>query len=325
MRRFTIILAALIAAAGILWFAAWTVIAGRIDGAVADGLADAADQGLAVNCDGRQIGGFPLRFDVICGRIDAAEATTGLRAAMAGLRTATPVYRPWQSSTDLAAPLRLAGGPLPAPVDITWSAAAIDVDAATPVPDRIAFSARDLRAAFADLAVTAGRTLAEARPTADRLGAVLALSAAASRLMWQDRQSAAADLMATIRVDAPPAAVIGGSFDPRRTGLSMPELVLRLEAGEALVQLSGPVRFDRSGRISGKLQVHVVGENALPAYIGSLPAAARPAASAFVGGVLAAGAPTSLDGRDAKALALRIDGGVVRLGPVILARIPPLF
>ena len=41
-----------------------------------------------MSCDGREIGGFPLRFDVICGKIDATDTATGLQAAMAGLRTA---------------------------------------------------------------------------------------------------------------------------------------------------------------------------------------------------------------------------------------------
>jgi len=325
MRRFTVILAVLIAAVGGIWFGVWTVIAGRIDGAVANGLAEAADQGLALSCDGQQVGGFPLRFDVICGKIDAAEATTGLQAAMAGLRTATPVYWPWQSKADLASPLRLTGGSLPAPVDITWSAAAISLDSATPVPDRVAFSATDLQAALGGVAVTTGSTRAEAEPTPDKLGATLALTAVASRLLWQGRQTDAANITAQAWIDAPPDAVMRGVFDPSRTGLSIPDLTIRLATGDALIQVSGPVRFDRSGQLSGKITVHIIGVEALPAFISSLPAAAQPPANAFVGGVLTLGTPATLDGRDAKALALRIDGGVVRMGPVALLHIPPLF
>ncbi|HSG95106.1 MAG TPA: DUF2125 domain-containing protein, partial [Afifellaceae bacterium] len=96
MRRFIIFLAVLIVAAGGIWFGLWTVIAGRIDSAVSDGLANAADQGVALSCEGREIGGFPLRFDVICGKIDVADSASGIQVAMAGLRTATPVYWPWQ-------------------------------------------------------------------------------------------------------------------------------------------------------------------------------------------------------------------------------------
>jgi len=325
MRRFTIILAVLCAAAGAIWFGVWTVIAGRIDGAVADGLADAADQGLRLSCDGQEIGGFPLRFDVICGKIDAKDSASGFQAAMAGLRTATPVYWPWQSNADLASPLRLTGGPLPAPVDVTWSAAAISLDTATPVPDRVAFNAEDLQAAFGEISITAVSTQAEAQPTPDRQGATLALSAAASRLLWQGQQTNAADITAKVWIDAPPDAVMRGTFDPRRSGLSIPELTIRLETEGALIQASGPVRFDASGLMSGKLTVRVAGAEALPAYFSSLPAAAQPAANAFAGGVLVLGAPATLDGRDAKALELRIDGGVVRMGPLALGRIPPLF
>jgi hypothetical protein len=325
MRRFIIILAVLCAAAGAIWFGVWTVIAGRIDGAVADGLADAADQGLALSCDGQEIGGFPLRFDIICDKIDAADAASGVQAAMAGLRTATPVYWPWQSKADLAAPLRLAGGPLSAPVDVTWSAAEVAVEAASPVPDRIAFNAGDLQAAFGEVTVSALSTRAEARPTPDRLGARLALSAVASRLLWQGRQSDATNITAQAWIDAPPDAVIRGTFDPRRSGLSIPELTIRLETEGALIQVSGPVRVDRSGQLSGKLEVHVVGAESLPAYFLSLPPIAQPAAHAFVGGVLALGTPATLEGRDAKTLTLRIDGGVVRMGPLALAHIPPLF
>jgi hypothetical protein len=325
MRRFTIVLAVLCAAAGAIWFGVWTVIAGRIDGAVADGLADAAKQGVRLSCDGQEIGGFPLRFDVICGKIDAAEATTGLQAAMAGLRTATPVYWPWQSRADLASPLRLSGGPLPAPVDITWSAAGISLDAAMPVPDRIAANAVDLQATFGEIVVTALSTQAEAQPTPDKSGATLALNAVASRLLWQGRQTGAADITARAWIDAPPEAVITGTFDLRRSGLPIPELTIRLETEGALIQASGPVRVDRSGQLSGKITVHIIGVEALPAFIKSLPATAQAAANAFVGGVLALGTPATLDGRDAIMLALRIDGGVVRMGPVALAHIPPLF
>jgi len=325
MRRFTIVLAVLCAAAGAIWFGVWTVIAGRIDGAVADGLADAADQGFALSCEGQEIGGFPLRFDVICGKVDAADAASGIQAAMAGLRTATPVYWPWQSRANLASPLRLAGGPLPAPVDVTWSAAGISFEVAEPVPDRVAFNAADLHASFGEIVVTAGTTQAEARPTPDQLGATLALTVAASRLLWQGRQSGAADITAQVWIDTPPDAVMRGAFDPRRSGLSIPELTIRLETGGALIQAAGPIRFDRSGQLSGKLEVHVVGADALPAYFLSLPAAAQPAAHAFVGGVLALGTPAKLEDRDAKVLTLRIDGGVLRMGPLVLARIPPLF
>ena len=325
MRRLTIVLAVLIAATGAIWFGVWTVVAGRIDGAVADGLAEAADQGLALSCDDQEIGGFPLRFDVICGNIDAKDSASGFQAAMAGLRTATPVYWPWQSNADLASPLRLTGGPLPAPVDVTWSAAAISLEAATPVPDGITFSASDLQATFGEFAITAISTQAGAQPTPDRQGANLALSAAASRLLWQNRQTNAADITAKAWIDAPPDAVVRGAFDPRRSGLSIPELTIRLETEGALIQVAGPVRFDRSGMMSGKVMVHIIGVEALPAFISSLPDIAQPAANAFAGGVLVLGTPATLDGRDAKALVLRIDGGVVRMGPLALGRIPPLF
>ena len=325
MRSFTIILAVLCAAAGAIWFGVWTVIAGRIDGAVAEGLADAADQGLALSCDGQEIAGFPLRFDVICGRIDAKDTASGFQAAMAGLRTATPVYWPWQSKADLASPLRLSGYQLAVPVDVTWSAAAISLDTATPVPDRMAFNAKDLQAAFGEIAITAISTQAEALPTPDRQGVTLALSAAASQLLWQGRQTNAADISARAWIDAPPDAVMRGTFDPRRSGLSIPELMIRLETAGALIQAAGPVRVDASGQLSGNLEVHVVGAEALPAYFNSLPAAVQPAANAFAGGVLVLGTPATLDGRDAKVLALRIDGGVVRMGPLALGRIPPLF
>ncbi|HSG95933.1 MAG TPA: DUF2125 domain-containing protein, partial [Afifellaceae bacterium] len=229
------------------------------------------------------------------------------------------------SRADLAAPLRITGGPLPTPVDVTWSAAEIGIEVATPVPNQVKFNASDLQAAFGGIAVTALGAQAEVKPTMDRLGAILAFNAATSRLLWQDRQSDAANVTAQVWIDAPPEEMMGGTFDPRRSGLSIPELTVRLETGEALIQASGPVRFDRRGVMSGKLEVHVVGAGSLPAYFKTLPAIAQPAANTFVGGLLALGAPAALDGRDGKVLTLRIDGGVVRMGPVALAHIPPLF
>jgi len=325
MRRFTIILAVLIAAAGAIWFGVWTIIAGRIDGAVATGLADAADQGFSLSCDSQEIAGFPLRFDVICGKIGATDTASGLHAAMAGLRTATPVYWPWQSRAHLAAPLRLTGGPLPAPVDVTWSKAAINLDTATPVPERIAFAAEDLQAAFGEIAITAASTQAEASPTADRLGAAVSLTAAASRLLWQGRQTNAADIMAKARIDAPPEELLRGQFDPRRSGLSVRDLTVRLAADNAIVHIYGPVRFDRSGVLSGDLVLKVTGAESLPGLIASLPAAVQPAANAFFGGLIALAAPARLEGRQARALNVRIEGGVVRMGPLAVAHIPPLF
>lgn len=329
MRRFAIILATLSLAASAIWFGVWTVIAGRIDDVVANGLADAADQGLSLSCDGQEIGGFPLRFDVICGKIGAMEAASGIQVAMAGLRTATPLYRPWRSTADLVSPLRLSGGPLRAPVDVTWSAAEISLEVAASIRDRtldrIAFSARGLQVAFGEIAVTAGKAQTAARAMPDRQGAALVFSAAAARLLWQGRQTDAADITAEARINAPPDAVMGGAFDPRRAGLSIPEMTIRLETADALIEVSGPVRFNASGQINGKLKVHVVGADALPAFIRSLPDAAQPAANAFVGGVLALGTPVIFEGREAKVLVLAIDDSVVRLGPIALAHIPPLF
>ncbi len=329
MRRIAIILAILIPATGAIWFSAWTLIAERIDDAVANSLARAADQGLNLSCGGQEIGGFPLRFDVICGKIGARKAASGIQVAMAGLRTATPLYRPWHSTADLVSPLRLSGGPLRAPVDVTWSMAEISLEVAASIrertPERIAFSARDLQVAFGEIAVTAGKAQAAARATPDRQGVALVFSTAAARLLWQGRRTGAADITAEARIDAPPDAVMGGEFDPRRTGLSIPELTIRLETADALIVVSGPVRFNANGLMSGKLNIHIAGADALPAFIGSLPAAAQPPANAVVGGVFVLGTPVIFEGRKAKMLVLAIDGGVVRMGALTLAHIPPLF
>ena len=325
MRHPTAILAAIVVALGAIWFGVWSVIADRIEDAVAAALATAGEDGLALSCAKRDIGGFPLRFDVTCETFNGKDAKSGIQATMAGMRAATPVYWPWKRTAYFAAPMRLAGGPLPAPVEVTWSSAEIGLDAAGPVARQAAFSASDLEAVSGEFAITAANARAEMSPTSDDQRTDLAFNAAATGLLWQGRRTGAADLSVKIRVDVPPEAIAGGAFDPRRTGLSLPEVTIRLQPEGAIIQASGPVSIDASGIMSGELQVHVVGAEALPAYFATLPAAAQPPANAFVGSVFALGRPATLDGLDARTVTLRIDDGALRLGPLALGRVPPLF
>lgn len=266
------------------WAGVWHLLAGRLDRAVAAGLANGAALGATARCGGQRVEGFPLKLEMVCDGAEIVEPRSGLRAAAAGLRTRTPLYD----------------------------------------PDGITVALREAAAAWRDAAVEAPQ--AELRLSAADGGGATdiagMLRGAAARLGGSALPVFDADLEA--RLDQPPQALLAG-FDPRRSGLAVGDLMLRLRAGGVTAETRGALDVDGDGLATGRLTLSLGNVDALPALVAALPPQSRGTGSALAGALLAFGRPAELDGAPAKEIDIDIVRGAVTVGMIGVGRLPPLW
>jgi hypothetical protein len=89
-----------------------------------------------------------------------------------------------------------------------------------------------------------------------------------------------------------------------------------LSAGEARIQGEGNVSVDAEGIVDGTLTLRIAGTEALPGFLAALPTEHQRAGNAALGGMIAFGTPTTLDGDKASELVIEIVRGRARIGPV---------
>lgn len=103
--RFVALGAAMALAIGgwtVAWFAIRANVAERVDAE----LRRLSESGLVLDCPGREIAGYPFRIEIRCPTSVAVEdRLSGLRATLAGARTATQIYSPKLTIVELDGPI----------------------------------------------------------------------------------------------------------------------------------------------------------------------------------------------------------------------------
>jgi hypothetical protein len=202
---------------------------------------------------------------------------------------------------------------------LQWDEADVGVGMGLNGPQGVSFAASDFSGElpFAELPqanATAATASATLEPTSDGgTGATfafsqLALSIAETALPPFDGRGSAI-------FSVPPRALLAG-----RAGLQAPlsarAVNVVLSAGEARIQAEGDLSVDGEGILDGTLTLRIAGSEALPGFIAALPSEHQRAGNAALGGMIAFGTPTTLDGDKASELVVEIVRGRAKVGPV---------
>ena len=326
----------IVLALGIVWSVAWFAGAWWLDREVDEARVRAASQGLELRCAEDGIEGYPFRFSFACRDAELVTPDAMLRAPR--LLATIQAYDPRHMIAEIESPASIVPARGPA-IQLDWSRllvsartefdrlrATLDGSSRDPLDilSEVGISADDLAIApdGAD-GVSVERLTAFARPAPG--------AAARDAELALDAEGVAVDLAATpIRLamrasllDLPLADTPdfvrrwlsdGGSIDIERIDV----------AGEdALVRTSGQIGATPAGAPQGRLNLGFVAPSAVPGLF--TDPAWRSIAASLANAVLLTGEAIEIDGRDALALDLIIEGGAMRVGFLPLGTLAPLF
>ena len=328
MRRFAIAILIIVVLLAAAWSGGWYALAGWADRNASAVLTELEQRGIVVDCQERDFVGFPFALKVSCGPTEITEQDSGAQAELAGLTGGASVFAPRTAEFELASPAELALPLLQAPAEFQWNDAELNVGLGMNGPQDVAFSAAALAAdipvpEMPGAAFTAERASGTLTPAPDG-GTDVAL--AFSGLSLQGNGTAIPPFDGTIsaRLSAPPRSLLAG-----RVGLSAPlsaeNIDVNIVVDEARLQAQGALAVDAEGVLDGTLTLRMTGSEALSAFVAALPAERQRLANAAIGGMLAFGQPTTLDGEQATELVVEIEEGEAQVGvlpPVRLPRLP---
>lgn len=326
MRRLIVTLGLIVVVLAAIWSAGWFALAAWADGQVSGVLARIKDRGIEVDCGGRDMVGFPFALKVACGETALAEPGSGAHALLAGLTGGASIFAPRTAQIALASPARVESPLLAAPADLSWNDADVDVAMNLNGPQAVSFDAEDFAAELPMpdlLASVAARSAAGTLAPAEDGGSDADLSFTQLALSLAGTTFPAFDGRASAWVSVPPRALLAG-----RAGLQAP-LSARLiggsfASGDARLDADGDISIDEEGVLDGVITLRIAGAEALPGFIAALPPELQKRANQVIGGMIAFGSPTSLDGTPGSELRVEIERGKARVGPVTvtLPRLP---
>jgi hypothetical protein len=332
--RGTRILALVVAGAVLLWCGYW-VAGNRVAAMAFERVTESLGaDGRELGCGTNHSGGFPFRLDLDCSGMTYRDSRAGLAVAMARLTATAPLYRPGAVEAVLSGPLMVAIPGRDLAIKASWATATAEANASLGGLNGGSFR-------FEGFAIEpdGGRNrLPFTRlSAAHAAGWAIPLAGGDYRLSFD-----AADVGLTPKKgkDLPPLALsvdlIARGFgsrlgtDPART------LALWVEAGgtldierfavtlgEAGATATGQLSVSPEGLVSGDIVVRIAGLDAIPALAERLRLGSRDKVKQLLA---AAGAFTrpAPDQPGAREVPLAIRNGVVMVGMVPLASIPPL-
>lgn len=300
--------------------AGWFFVADRIKTISGNVIARQSSLGNNIDCDGRDVRGYPFRFGLFCSSVAFENASQGIAFSAGALRSAAQFYAPRDLIVELDSPARFdqVGS---VSWSMNWSQMRARIVATEPLPQNISLSGQDIVLANADT-----------EPYAKAAGVELFL-----RLIDQDVDLAGRtngfefENLSPQLNDLPP---LGGDFDIRiadgvRMMLSgqqslrgvdatVKRLALLLTDDRGII-VSGPVSVADNGLVSVALKVRIVDvEGVLDVLAKALPDFA-PLMTAFAKGQARSG-----EQGDEIELQITIDEGQARLGLIPLGTIAPL-
>ena len=353
-------LLALLALAGV-WSAAWFLLANRAEAELERRLAAEAAAGRRLDCARRGFSGFPFRFEVVCERPVLTLAAPRLTLSAERLHAAMQIYDPTLVIVETAGPatVRPAGGPSflaefhlaqasyrGTPDQLTRAALVVSDVTLREIAGggtagtgstggagtaAVVSAANAAGAAEGGAGGNAGSPLLSAkrlefhlRPTPDTPPGTrnLDFTAEAAGLAVPNLPPGRMSLEATAfslpehMARNAPEMLRGWQANGGRLGLSL----LRVESDRFLARLSGSLGLDAAGRPEGRITAEVAGLDRLVSGSGSWGVW-----STLAPALLLAGKPAKVEDRSGVSLELNAEHGAVRLGPVRLATLPPVY
>jgi len=309
---------------GALYTGAWFYAASWLKDRAMRELA-ASEQGLhSASCSNLTVRGFPFRIGVFCDAVGIDDRATGLSASFGAVRSAAQVYRPGHAVIELDGPAQVRVTP-DLVVDANWDLLHASAVAWTDGLDRASVAYDGLKGklnvASKDLSI--GLAAAHGEKHVRRSGEALDVAASLDALVLElggkvlPPLNVAVDLTIAdggrwISTEGPPPNL------PLGTSAELRGLSLDLGNGNKIT-LSGPVRVDDEGYVSGSLDLAIEGVTAWRDRVSEVfPEAAETAQRV-------AGAIKGLSGgKDRASVKVNIRQGTVYLGLFPVAEIPPL-
>lgn len=124
----------------------WYFAAAKVDAETENAIATASRGGARVNCENRQVGGYPFRLGINCDSVLFEHALEGVSFSAGAFRTAAQIYNPAFLIGELDSPAHLEAAGL-LPLELDWELLRSSVRIAQPLPTRISMEARRLSVA----------------------------------------------------------------------------------------------------------------------------------------------------------------------------------
>jgi hypothetical protein len=310
------------------WYFAWAWGARELARRADITLADLSESGIEIACTNRQVAGFPFRIGILCDETSVYSTIQGDRAGAGAWRSAAQFYDPGRIIAELDGPARIEGSgqiPLLANWESLRASARLGQEGVT------AFSVEATEFGLVDGLTSEPAPFATAelarlhgRLAPDKDGAI-DLAFSAEKLRPAASQIAPFDLETNIRVEAL-SGEVGPGFDltefVRSNGLSgnIADFSLAPESGGRLAAF-GSFSISTDGLVSANILFDVEDIAALADFAAQVLPQHRDLLST-IGGTLKM---LSGSGGNVSGLQLTVEGGIARLGPFELGRIPPLF
>ncbi len=330
------------------WSAVWVYAANRAEREIDAWVAREARLGRIWNCGERNLAGFPFRFELRC-RAPSLETRGGdpVRISAVSAQAVAQIWAPNHIVAEFTPPARVEELATGRVYGGTWSLLQLSgVGDLSGRPQRFSVQAHDPKVQDA-AALTPG---AEARPLLSaklfefhvrRTAAAAASAGALDGLDYASGMTGGESaLLAALGIAGPVDMSLQGNISAAADLRPMPVAqrlrawaaaggVARLDrfvmtTPEIAINADGTGSLTQQGRLNGNLTLGFSGLNELTQRLdraGVIPSELAP----IIGALALVGKPTTVDGRKGVSFALGFRDGTLRLGPVPVGVIPPLF
>lgn len=328
-RRFWPFLLALIAILVIAWAAYWYVVYRLADGFIVDAALMEPNESIELGCAERQFGGFPLVITIDC-RGARAISADGATADLADLSARAPLYNPGWVEADVVGPFVYDG--VNHAVNANWTGGRVDLLAGFDGVSRGKAAFGDLTFMVADRvddsvwSAAAAAWGTEVAPSSEEEAIRLVLSAES--------------LVVTIGTEAYPTVSgvtsmtlngFGDTLDrtPERligdwlaAGGNFHVDHMDLASGDVVAEVTGPMRLEIDGTLSGNLVVRYSGEEDLPILVAAIFPWLADEAEIIAEAVRLMSRSIEMRGAPAHQARLSFDHGEMAIGLIPLLTIP---
>jgi hypothetical protein len=301
-----------------IWFYARSVLSSEVD----EVLRSRANGPAEIFCTDREISGFPFAMALSCSKAGVTEHTRALTAELGGLKIGALAYSPRDVTADLQAPLNIAWQADASPLTADWSSGQASVHLSDDGPGAISTAFDRLSITTPLNGVAADHTEFHARPADNNRQTDMEWRADAATFSQQAETSAPFTIDGKARIDAPLARLMDGAVG--NGNVAIPDLDIRLTAGESHISASGAITLLASGSAEGEIVVVTENLPALAAFLQTLPADVRSRVQALVGGVIALSKPaTNEKGDPVSELTLTLRDNAIFAGTRQIAEFGP--
>lgn len=328
MRRRVIILGSVLVAVAVLWSVFWFIAAAYAERAFLKVVDDGVEQGVALDCVNRRVGGYPFRIELSCGDGTSLTVPEGT-ITLSSLTAVALIYNPRHVIAEFGSPAVISEATIPE-TRVEWSLARASVVLKGDAVGRFALSIQEPQVASFGLAPVSA-ALAELHLRTDPGGADTVDVALRFDGVDAIAGQPPVDVQAIAVLHQAQALAVAAQGGPAMVLAAMGEGVpvelsrLSLAAGEAAVSAAGDIKVRPDGALDGAVTVAVTtGEGRLPYLDGVLSPKEAETLRNILQAVLNFGQQTAIDDKPARAFPLSIAAGRVSAGLFPIGRIPPI-